>query len=121
MRLPVLSTVLLSAESSLLEEIVSEVDSEEEMPITELMQGLSEYVFSAEHISNSRTAGALCVYALIKNGFNKNLDCPVKPLLVNNINCIIASSNDFTVTKNCLNFLSLLVSRQHHLCFQSIH
>jgi hypothetical protein len=50
------------------------------------------------------------VHALLKSGFNRNLDCPMKPLLVDVTKRIIGSSNDLTDTKNCLNYLSLLVS-----------
>ena len=109
-RLPILSAALQAAESAVLEEVVSEIESDEGIPVTELLGGLTEYVLSDEHLTSVRNAGALCVYALLKSGFNRNLDCPAKPLL-NDINDrILSSSNDLRATRNCLNYLSLLVS-----------
>ena len=110
-RLPILSAALQSVEPSLLEEVVSEIDSDGGLPVTQLLQGLTEYVLSAEHLTNARNTGAFCVHALLKSGFNRNLNCPVKPLLIDINKRILASSNDLTVTKNCLNYLSLLVSQ----------
>ena len=95
---------------SVLEDVVSEIDADEGLPMSQLLQGLTEYMLSAYHSSNSRTAAALCVHALLKSGFNRNLDCPMKPLLVDVTKRIIGSSNDLTDTKNCLKYLSLLVS-----------
>lgn len=109
-RLPILSAALQAAESSLLEEVVSEIDGDEGLPVKELLEGLTEYVLSDEHLSSARNAGAFCVYALLKSGFNRNLGCPAKPLLDDINNRILSSSNDLRVTRNCLNYLSLLVS-----------
>lgn len=116
-RLPILSAALQGAESSLLEGVVSEIGSNDGLPVTQLLQDLTEYVLSDEHLSNARNAGALCVHALLKSGFNRNLDCPTKSLLVDIKNQILSSSSlGATATKNCLNYLSLLVSchAYHH-------
>ena len=109
MRLPILSAALQAAKPSIMEEMVSEIDGDDGLPVKELLEGLTEYVLSDEHSSNARNAGAFCVYALIKSGFNRNLDCPAK-LLLDDINNRILSSNDLRATRNCLNYLSLLVS-----------
>mmetsp|Transcript_17018 Transcript_17018/g.19065 ORF Transcript_17018/g.19065 Transcript_17018/m.19065 type:complete len:991 (-) Transcript_17018:2749-5721(-) len=108
-RLPIVSAALQSADP-LLEGVVNEIDIDEGLHVSQLLQDLTEYVLSANHLSTSRTAGALCVDALLKSGFNRNLDCPAKPLLIDVTKRMIASSNDLTVTKNCLNYLSLLSS-----------
>ena len=110
MRLPILSAALQAAAPSLLEEVVSEIDSDEGLPVTELLRGLTEYVLSDEHLSSVRDAGAICVYALLKGGFNRNLNCPAKSLLDDVNNRIISSFNDFGAMRNCLNYLSLVVS-----------
>ena len=110
MRLPIVSAALQSADPLLLEGVVNEIDIDEGLHVSQLLQDFTEYVLSANHLSTSRTAGALCVDALLKSGFNRNLDCPAKPLLIDVTKRMIASSNDLTVTKNCLNYLSLLVS-----------
>ena len=108
--LPILSAALQAAEPSLLEEVVSEINCDEGLPVTELLRGLTEYVLSNEHLASVRNAAALCVHALLKSGFNRNLDCPAKPLL-DDINCrILATSSDLRAKTNCLNYLSLIVS-----------
>lgn len=109
MRLPLLNSALQAAEPSLLEEVVSEIDKDEGLPVTQLLAGLTDYVLSDEHMSSARNAGAFCVHALLKSGFNRNLDCPAKPLLGDIYNRIHSSSNDLRVTRNCLDYLSLLV------------
>lgn len=108
--LPILSAALQAADPLLLEQVVDEVNCDEGLPVTELLGGLTEYVLSEEHLASVRNAGALCVYALLKSGFNRNLDCPAKTLLDDINRRILASSNDLRSTTNCLNFLSLLVS-----------
>ena len=110
MLLPILSAALQAVESSLLEEVVSEINSDEGHPVTELLGGLTEYVLSDEHISSVRNAGAYCVYALLSKGYNRNLDCPAKPLLDDINSRVLSSSNDLKATTNCLNYLSLIVS-----------
>uniref|UniRef100_A0A7S4EFF4 MMS19 nucleotide excision repair protein n=1 Tax=Pseudo-nitzschia australis TaxID=44445 RepID=A0A7S4EFF4_9STRA len=117
-RLPILSAALQGVTSSLLEEVVSEIDSNDGPPVTQLLHDLTEYVLSDEHLSNARNAGALCMHTLLKSGFNRNLVCPTKSLLVDINNKILSSSSSFraTATKNCLNYLSLLVS-----CYTYLH
>ncbi len=110
MRLPILSSALQAAGATTLEEVVNEMEREDGLPVTELLGGLIEYVLSEEHLTSVRNAGALCVYALLKSGFNRNLDCPTKPLLNNIIDRVLSASNDLRATRNCLNYLSLLVS-----------
>ena len=109
-RLPLLNSALQAAEPSLLEEVVSEIDRDEGLQVTQLLAGLTDYVLSDEHMSSARNAGAFCVHALLKSGFNRNLDCPAKPLLYDINSRILSSSNDLRVTRNCLNYLSLVVS-----------
>jgi len=109
-RLPILSAALQAAEAAILEEVVNEIENDDGIPVTELLEGLTEYVLSKEHLTSVRNAGALCVYALLKSGFNRNLDCPTKPLL-NDINDrVLYASNDLGMMRNCLNYLSLLSS-----------
>eukprot|EP00536_Pseudo-nitzschia_multiseries_P003970 jgi/Psemu1/284769/fgenesh1_pg.63_\ len=107
-RLPILSAVLQEADPSLLEDVVNEIDNDDGIPIAQLIQDLTEYVLSDEHLSSARNAGALCVHALLKSGFNRNLDCPTKPLLVDINNRLLSSSTGVSGMKNCLNYLSLL-------------
>lgn len=109
-RLPILSAALQAAEPALLEEVVGETDNDEGVPVTQLLSGLTEYVLSDEHSSSARDAGAFCVYAVIQSGFKRKFDCPAKPLLDDIKNRILSSSNDLGHTRNCLNYLSLLVS-----------
>mmetsp|Transcript_4110 Transcript_4110/g.9913 ORF Transcript_4110/g.9913 Transcript_4110/m.9913 type:complete len:1275 (-) Transcript_4110:2478-6302(-) len=109
-RLPILSAVLQEAEPSLLEDVVSKIDNDEGQPIAQLIQDLTEYVLSDEHLPSARSAGALCVHALLKSGFNRNLDCPTKPLLIDINERFLSSSTGVSGTKNCLNYLSLLGS-----------
>ena len=108
-RLPILSAALNAAEASQVEEVVSEIDGDGGLQVAQLIEGLTEYALSDDHLPDSRNAAAACVYTLIKSGFNKNLDCPAKPLL-NCINNRLSSSSDIRVARICFEFLSLIVS-----------
>ena len=108
--LPILSAALQAADPLLLEQVVGELNFDEGLPVTELLGGLTEYVLSEEHLASVRNAAALCVYALLKSGFNRNLDCPATTLLDDINRRILAASNDLRGASNCLNYLSLLVS-----------
>ncbi|KAL3913726.1 MAG: hypothetical protein SGILL_006374, partial [Bacillariaceae sp.] len=108
-RLPLLGAALQSASSSLLKEVVTKVGGDDENAlVVELLKGLSEYAMSSEHLASARTAAALCVYGLVKGGFDKSAKCPARPLAEDAMNRLKSSSGDVGLTQNCLNYLSLL-------------
>jgi hypothetical protein len=109
-RLPILGAALEAAEPSRLQEILMEIDGEGENLVRQLLQDLTDYALSSEHLSNGRKAAASCAHAILKNGFVKNPVCPVKPLIANVVSVMNASRDNLIVMMNCVNFLSVLVS-----------
>ena len=116
-RIPILSAALQAAEPSLLEDVLNEIDEDGELPVSQLLEGLTDYVLSDEHLANPRVAAANSVHAIVKSGINRNLGCPAKPLLDDVNNRMLSSSNNLRGRKNCLNYLSSLVSH----CELSLH
>ena len=112
-RLPLLSAALEAADPGLLQDVTSDIHSDGGLfpAATQLLEGLTDYVLGdQQRLSSAIKAGASSVHALLKNGFDRNLDCPAKPLLDGIKHRIFASSDDHGAMKNCLNYLSLVVS-----------
>ncbi len=111
-RLPLLSTALQNTSPSVVEETLSVINGADKKGALVLLEGLADYVLNDEQLADSRNAAACCVHALVKSGFNRNLDCPAKPLVKVVADSILATPPKVTVVRNCLNFLSLLVSNR---------
>lgn len=109
-RLPLLNATLQSTSPSTVEEILEETGGSSKNGALILLEGLTDFVLNDQQLTDSRNAAACCVHALVKSGFNKNLDCPAKPLVKVVVDFIAAAPPKVTVLKNCLNFFSLLVS-----------
>lgn len=110
-RLPILGAALQHASQETLSEIVAEsVGGDNKGMVQELLKDLSEYALSSEHLASARTAAAACIHGLLKSGFDKFSQCPIKPLVEYVIDVLGSSSGDSGVAQNCLNLLSLLVS-----------
>jgi hypothetical protein len=108
-RLPVLAAALQSSTSSEMEEILTVIDGNGNNCASLFLEGLTDYVLNEQHFSDARNSAACCIHALVKHGFNKNLDCPAKPLLKIAVDCILAFPSKVALVKNCLNFFALLV------------
>lgn len=109
-RLPVLSKALASTSPADIEELMSTVYGSDKKGASLLLEGLTDYVLNDQHFSDSRNAAACCVHTLIKDGFNKNLDCPAKPLVEAIADSLSASFSNVAAVKKCLDIFSLLVS-----------
>lgn len=109
-RLPVLGAALhcstdkdSGAESMETEDSVDDIASS-------MLEGLAEYVLSKDYDTGARSAAASCIHATISSRVKGQ--CPVSPLVTNVINPAISTENNVVSVKNCLNLLSLVVSRQ---------
>jgi len=109
-RLPILAAALQSAVPSMLQGVLTEVNEDDKELVPEFLQGLTDYALSAEHPPSGRTAAASCVHAILKNGFGRDVECPVKPLMEQVSNTLVVSSANVCAVTNCLNILSVLGS-----------
>ncbi len=110
MRLPILGAALQSVSPSVLKEVLKEGRGDDSMVVSVLLQCLTEYTLSSEHMSRGRTAAASCVHGLLKSGFDKEANCPVKPLVAIATETLVSSTWNIADVRNCLGFLSMLVS-----------
>ena len=109
-RLPILGAAIQHASPQTLMDAVSG-GKDTTGVVTELLSGLSEYALSSEHLTSARTAAASCIHGLVRNGFDKSAECPIKALVQYATSLLQSSSTDASSVQNCLSFLSLLVSR----------
>jgi hypothetical protein len=109
-RLPILSMALQSYDATSMEDVYAKA-CDGDGSTQAILQGLTEFILNEKNVPCSKAAASTCVYALIKNGFNRNLDCPVVPLASRVLESILAasSSKDLYGMKAGINYLSLLV------------